>query len=151
MPTITIPQSSPADVRRSESQGVLIIHGHPAGAEAVAGKSLLDAGALTIAGDYYCHIDTHDWSALEVHLMASAVTGSITPVLERMYANRQMVRSSTNGVAIVAGTAQTISTSAIVGTQRFRVKITVPGSGSVTFAPGTNPAALTALAEFNGT
>lgn len=150
MPELMIPQHSPADVRRSETQGILTLHEVPAGDEAKINQSLLQAGALAIEGDYVCYIDTHDWSAFEVVLMPSAVTGTITPVVDRMYANRQQIRSTTSGVAFVAGSAQTIAVTTVAGTQRFQLRIAVGAGESVTFAPGTNPAAQTALAEFNG-
>lgn len=151
MPIYNIPQGSPADVRRSETQGMLVLSSVPAAEDqALIGKSLFDAGELAVEGTYSCHIDTHDWSALDVILMPSAVTGSITPALHRMYANRQMIRSSTTGIASVPATAQVISATTVTGTQRFQVDIAVPSGGSITYDPGTDPTALTALAEFNG-
>lgn len=151
MPTIHIPQGSPADVRRSETQGMLVLSSVPAAeSQALIGKSLFDAGELAVEGTYSCEIDTHDWAAFDVILMPSAVTGSITPVVHRMYANKQMIRSTTTGVASVADTAQVISVTTVTGTQRFRVDIAVPNGGSITYAPGDDPTDLAALAEYNG-
>lgn len=151
MTTLYTRQSSSADVRRSDTQGLLIITAIPAGAsESLLGKPLLAAGALTVAGTYSCDIDTYDWSALEVVLMASAITGTVTPHLRRMYASRAAVRSSTSGVGMSAGVSQTLSTSTVVGTQRFRLDLVIAGGGAATFDAGTDPTSPTALAEFNG-
>lgn len=150
MSTIYARQSSSADVRRSETQGLLIVTETPAGGEAALGLPLIAAGALATAGTYSCDIDTHDWSAIEATVMASAITGTVTPHLRRLYANRVAVRSSTSGVGMSAGVSQTLSTSTIIGTQRFRLDIVVGGGGSATFAPGSDPTTPTALGEFNG-
>jgi len=151
MPSIQIPQGSPVDARRSMTQGPLIISGIPAAESSdLLGKSLLEAGALDVEGTYSCLIETHDWSALDVILKPSAVTGSITPVLNRLYLNRHAVRTATNGVACSAGVVQVISSTTVVGTQRFRLDIAVPASGSITFTPGSSLTAPAALAEYNG-
>lgn len=150
MPVYNVPQHSTADVRRSEGQGVLILASVPAGDESKVGKSLLDVGALAIEGTYSCNIDTHDWSGFDVVLMASAKTGAIDVTLRRMYANKQMVREDADSATLTASVVSVLSATTITGTQRFRVDIDVPASGSVTFAPGTDPTALAALAEFNG-
>lgn len=150
MPVYNVPQHSTADVRRSEGQGVLILSAVPAGDEAKLGKSLLDVGALAIEGRYSCDIDTHDWSGFDVVLKPSANTGSITATLRRMYMNRQMIRDDADTGTLTAGNVSVLSTTTITGTQRFRLDIDVPSSGSVTFTPGSDPTALDALAEFNG-
>lgn len=150
MPTLNIPQQSTADVRRSEGQGMLIIASVPAGDEDKIGHALLDVGALAIEGRYSCDIDTHDWSGFDVVLMPSANTGSITATLRRMYANRQMIRDDVDNGTLIATNVSVLSATTITGTQRFRLDIDVPASGSVTFAPGDDPTAWTALAEFNG-
>lgn len=150
MPELYAPQTDAADVRRSETQGLLILTSTPAGDEGLIGKPLIAVGALAVEGTYSCMIHTHDWSALEVILKPSAVTGSVTPQLRRMYMGGQAVRSSTAGAACVAGTTDVITASAVVGTQRFRVDIPVPAAGSITFAPGSDPTSPAALAEFNG-
>lgn len=151
MPVYNLPQGSPADVRRSESQGVLTLVSVPAAEDqTLIGQSLLDAGALAVEGTYSCNIHTHDWSVFDVILMPSDVTGSITPEVQRMYANRQMVRSTTTGVASIAGTPQVLSVTTVTGTQMFRLDLAIPSGGSITYDRGGDPTALTALAEYNG-
>ena len=148
MPSIAAKQISSPDVRRSETQGLLIISKEPAGA-GVIGQTLIGQ-TLSVEGTYECLIETHDWSALEVILKPSAVTGTITPVLNRLYANRVEVRTATNGVAFIAGTPQTITSTTVVGTHRFRVDIAVGAGESVTFAASDDPTAQDSLAEYNG-
>lgn len=150
MPTIYTAQESPADARRSASQGMLIIASAPAAAVAKIGLPLLDAGALTDAGVYSCYIDTHGWSALEVVLMPSAVTGTFAPSLQRLYYSREAVRTTVAGSNFSAGAAQTLTTTTIIGTQQFRVDFTVPGGGSITFDAGVTASSPAALAEYNG-
>jgi hypothetical protein len=143
-------QPSSADVRRSFTIGPLVIHEAPAGAESVIGKSLLDAGVLDVAGAYVCNIDTYDWSAVEVSLQPSDVTGSFAPALERMWWNKQAVRDTEAGANFADDTLQTLALSDLNGTNRVRVKFTIPALGSIEFA-NTVPATPTSLAEFNGT
>lgn len=144
-----IRQTNSPDTRRSETQGMLVIDEAPASKD-VVGQSLLQCGALDVAGTYRCYIDTYDWSAIEAILKPSAVTGTATPYLRRMYANRKQVRDTVSGIAFVAGTPQVLSSTTIIGTQRFCVDIVVAGGASVTFDPGADPTSQSALAEFNG-
>lgn len=150
MPEIYAPQTDAADVRRSETQGLLLITSAPAGDETKVGKPLIAVGALAVEGTYRCMIHTHDWSALEVILKPSAVTGTITPQLHRMYLGGQAIRSTTNGVGASAGVTDVIATPTVAGTQRFALDLAVPAGGSITFDPGSDPTAPTAVAEFNG-
>lgn len=150
MATIAARQSNSPDARRSETQGYLVIDATPSGAESVIGQRLVDAGALSTAGTYTCYIDTYDWSAIEAVLMPSAVTGTVTPYLDRLYNNRVMIRDTVSGVGFGAGVRQVLSSTTIVGSQRFQVRIVVAGGASITFAPGSTPSSLAALAEFNG-
>ena len=148
MATIAARQESSPDKRRSETQGYLVIDSAPD--QSFVGQRLISAGALSTAGTYVCHIDTHDWSALEAILKPSAVTGTVTPYLDRMYHNRREIRDTVSGIAFVVATRQVLSTTTVIGTQRFQVRIVVAGGASVTFDPGSDPTAQTALAEFNG-
>jgi hypothetical protein len=144
MPTFGHPQGASADVRRADVQGMLNISKAPAAAAAKVGQALVGAG------EYQCDVRCDDWSVIEVVLMPSAVTGTFAPKIQRMYANGEKVRSETTGSNFAAATAQTLSLSNLNGSRKVRITFTVPGGGSVTFAPGTDPANATALAEWNG-
>lgn len=147
MPSYSLPQGSSADVRRSTPQGVLLIHSSTGAS--VVGQSVLTAGALT-PGVYVCEVETYDWGTIEVVLKPSAVTGTFAPKIQRLYANGVAVRSETSGSNFGAGAAQTLTLTALNGTTRCRITFTVPGGGSITFAPGTDLASPAALAEYNG-
>ncbi len=148
MPQMNMPQPSSADIRRSFPQGMLVIHEAPATAQALVGQALLGQ-TLSVAGDYVCNIDTYDWGTVEAILKPSAVSGTFAPSIERMYANKVAVRDTTAGSNFSAGAAQTLTLTSLNGTIRCRIKFTVPGGGSLTFAD-TTPAAPTSVAEYNG-
>lgn len=147
---INHPQISPADVRRSASEGLLVITAAPAAAQAFIGKALIMAGAINVAGVYDCEIETHDWSLLQAVVKPSAVTGAFAPSLDRMYFGGQAVRSTAAGANFAAGVAQTLDLTDLKGSQRARLRFTVPGGGSVTFAVGADPTNPGAIAQFNG-
>jgi len=147
---INHPQISPADARRSASEGLLVIMAAPATAQALIGKALVSAGAINVAGVYDCEIETHDWSLVQAVMMPSAVTGAFAPSLDRMYFGGRAVRNSAAGANFAAGVAQTVEITDLKGSQRARIRFTVPGGGSITFAVGADPTTPTAHAQFNG-
>lgn len=150
MPQLNHLQSSAADSRRSASQGHLVITSAPSAARALIGKSLIGAGLIDDPGVYVCEFATHDWTTVEVVLMASAVTGTIAPQLDRMYFGGKAVRNSDTGVDFVAATPQTLTLADLKGSQVARVVFTVGAGEDVVFDRGADETAPTALAEFNG-
>lgn len=140
-------QEESADVRRSQTQGLLVITASTV--RSTIGLTLLEAGALG-PGDYECDISTHDWQDIDVHLKPSAVTGDFAPTLTALYWDRIGHKGTPDtGSNFAAGTPETLSLTGLKGVQRCRLFFTVPGGGSVEFVntPGSNPAA---IAEYNG-
>lgn len=148
MPELTAPQGSPADTRRSKSMGHLIIHEAPAAAVALIGKALLAAGVIDEVGTYVCYIDTHDWSAVDVQIQASAVTGTVEITLDRMYFSGQAVHSQDTGTLTTS--AQTLSLTSLNGAQQCRVTLTLGAGDDMEFDAGADATAPDALAEYNG-
>lgn len=149
MTSFAAPQSSPADVRRSASMGHLILSSVPAGAEALLGKALIEAGAIDVEGVYGCEIATHDWKDIQVSLLASSVTGTIETTLDRLYCNGQAVRDQDTGT-LSSSVLDVLTRVDLLGTQSCRVTFTLGSGDAMTFAPGSDPVNPTALAEFNG-
>lgn len=143
MPSFLHPQTSPADVRRSASQGYLVIAEAPAAASALVGMSLQEAGVIDAPGTYVCYIDTHDWSTAQVTVKASDVVSTIPVTLDSLYHDRLTVRDSVNTAALTTS-AQELELTGLLGTQRCRVTFVLGSGDSMTFD------AVTALAEFNG-
>lgn len=149
-------QQSSADIRRAQTQYVLILSAVPATADqSLLGKALLDAGALNVAGEYRCRIQTDDWSAMEVHLKPTAVAGTFAPTLEALLwhegtpgtpvAHPDTANYADAGVNFVANTYQGLALATLKGVTKVDLKFTVPGGGgSITFASATG------IAEFHG-
>lgn len=114
------------------------------------GVPLVGAGALNVEGNYDVVIPTEGLADLEIHLMPSAVTGAITPVIETLYANGKAAKAVASTAAFVVATLQTIAIADLLGVRFVRVRIPVGATESVTFAAGTDPEAPTATAEYNG-
>lgn len=115
-------------------------------------KSLLEVGQLSVAGDYEAAFEVGGVSDIEVHLMPSQVAGAFAPTLVTTYANGGKTKGSAAGANFAAGVLQSLTLSGIKGVKKAIVKFTIPGGGSVTFAPGSDPggAAPAAQAEWSG-
>lgn len=134
------------------SQGALIILRAPVDAFAFQGKPLLGQ-TLVVAGDYECGFATDGMNDVEAEVMCSAVTGSVTPKLQAMRGDGESCDTSANedaGVPFVAGTAQVLTLSNLLGRTICKLKFTIPGSGAITFDKGTTLGTPTAVAEYNG-
>jgi hypothetical protein len=132
------------------SQVFLVLTKTPATAQAVRNQYLLDAGTLDVAGDYECSFATDGMNTIEAVLMPSAVTGTVTPTLRSMYANREATRDSDAGVAFGAGVKQTLTLTNLRGASIAKVTFTLDAGESITFARGSDAASPTAFAEANG-
>lgn len=130
------------------TQGELIISSAPV--PSVIGKRLTDAGALSTAGTYECEIATDGANVLEVELMCSALTGTVTAYLRAMRWNRASYRATAeDSGALVAGTPDVLVLTDLRGKTVCKVVFTLDAAESVTFAVGSTPATPTAVAEFN--
>lgn len=125
--------------RVPESQGVLCVTKAPDNARGFLGRDLPELGAITTVGAYECEILCDNWSSVVAHVRASAVTGTVRPVLVTRW-NDGTTRD-TNGVTdLVANTAQTLTLSGLNGQRRAYLTFSVDAAESVTFN----------RAEFNG-
>lgn len=150
MPVLNQFQDASPDVRRAASPGLLVVSDCPEAAKAAClGRSLLDCGTMNVAGVYDCVIRTDDWTVLEVVLMPTTVSGTFAPNIQRLYHNGVEARSTTAGSNFANATAQTLSLTDLNGTNKCRIRFTIPGGGSIVFTKGPE-ASQTALAEFNG-
>lgn len=117
-----------------------------AAAQSLVGQRLIDAGALTVAGDYYCRVEIGGLSALYLHLTATIAAGTATSQATTTYfvanggltdatlsaAPYQYQALTTTG-ALTTTTRQSSSLSATRGEQYLIVKITLATSPNVTF------------------
>ena len=141
-------QQGAVDVRRSQTQFVLVLSAVPATADqSLIGKALLDAGALSVAGEYRCRIETHDWNDIQVHLKPTAVTGTFAPTLDGLYWHEGTPGTpvahptlTDAGVNFVANTYQLLTLASLMGVTKCDVKFTIPGGGAITFASATGVA-----------
>lgn len=136
-------------------QALLRFSKGPAGAQSTifqnhVGVPLVDAGALNVEGNYDVIVPTDGLADIQIHLMPSAVTGSITPVIETLYANGKGAKQAASAAAFVAATLQTVEISDLLGVKAVRIRIPVGAAESVTFAQGADPETPTAVAEYNG-
>lgn len=145
-------QQQQVDVRKAQTQYILVLSAVPAAAaQSLLGKALLDAGALTVAGEYRCRIMTNDWNDMSVHLKPSAVTGTFAPTLEALMWHENTVGTpvahptlTAAGSNFAAGTAQALTLTDLRGVTKADLKFTIPGSGAITFASASS------LAEYHG-
>lgn len=134
------------------AQDRIVIRAVPAGASAgLIGKTLVDAGALTVTGAYECLIPLSGFrAALDVILTATWSGGTVTSALNTLYyvsnaADPSSWTNKTAGSGAGAMTSTTRQTSTLAaanlkGEQFARVTLTLAGTTSVTFTQ----------AEFNG-
>lgn len=99
------------------------------------GKTLLELGAISGNGDYYCDVDVSGLSAVEIHVRATA-TATTTPSAYTTYADgvtsKTALTDSGAGV-LVNGVARTFSISTLKGEKLVRFKFVIAGGGNVTF------------------
>jgi hypothetical protein len=131
-------------------QGLLMIASVPAAADnALVGQNLVDAGELTVAGDYQCLVPMAGMvTELEVHLTATFAAGSVTSDLGSLYVVRDFT-DPTTWVEKVAGTGdgaltttvrQSSDIAGLRGEQYALLKVTLAGGAEATFTQ----------AEYNG-
>lgn len=133
----------------AQTQGGLVLSAAPT--PGLVGQLLLEAGALG-PGDYECEIASDGCNVIEVELLASALTGSITMYLRAMrWWRAASIRgaASEDSDAIDTVTPITLTLADLRGKGICKVMFTVGVGESVTFAPGTDPTTPTAIAEFN--
>lgn len=115
----------------------------------LVGKTLVEAGALTVAGTYECLVPlTGLTSLLEVHLTATITAGTVTSSLNTLYYVSNATSPSTwtnktagTGTGSLSTTVRQTSTlSTLRGEQFARLTLTLASSPNVTFTQG----------EFNG-
>jgi hypothetical protein len=132
------------------AQDQLVLTAVPAAASpALVGKTLVGAGALTVAGVYECLVPlTALKTALEIHLTATIAAGTASSAAHSLYyvTNAALPSSWVNKVAatgtgsLTSTTRQSSTISTLRGEQYARVAITLATSPSVTFTQ----------AEYNG-
>lgn len=149
---MTSPLSRTVTPAYADTQGYLKITAAPDGAIGLIGKTLIEAGALTVAGAYECAIATDGVNVIEVELMPSAVTGSFAPSIKAMryhqFASARTAMVSA-GANFTAATTQVLTLTDLRGKKIVKVTFTIAAAGVVTFAVGANPASPAAIAEFN--
>lgn len=107
-----------------------------AAALSLLGKRLEDAGALTVAGDYYCDADIAGIASLEVSLRTSAQSGTaVTPDAYVTFQDGSTKRgtSATGFAALAAGVSDEGALTVPAGARVLRVKLTIAGASSSTF------------------
>ena len=98
------------------------------------GKRLIDAGALTVAGDYYCDFSLSGLSEAYVHLTATFATSTTTSDVYSTYKDgTTSYQGFTGDGALTTATLQTSSLTGLRGEQKGRVKITLGATPSCTF------------------
>ena len=134
------------------AQDRIVITAVPNGASAgLIGQTLVNAGALTVAGAYECLVPISGFrQAFEVILTATWSGGTVTSALNTLYfvSNAALPSTWTNKTAgtgagaMTSTTRQTASLAAanLRGEQYARVTLTLAGTTSVTFTQ----------AEYNG-
>jgi hypothetical protein len=131
------------------AQDRLIITAVPAAAAAsLIGKTLVDAGQLTVAGTYEVIIPTSGLSVIEVHLQATFATGTVSSGLFSLYYVSNAATPSTwtnkqtgTGTGSLSTTVRQSSTiAALKGEQYCRLTLTLGGTTACTFTQ----------AEYNG-
>ena len=134
------------------AQDRIVITAVPAAAAGgLVGKSLVDAGALTVSGTYECLIPISGFRTIcEVILTATFASGTVSSALNTLYyvSNAALPSSWTNKTAgtgagsLTSTTRQTSSFAAanLKGEQFARLTLTLTGIASVTFTQ----------AEYNG-
>lgn len=132
-------------------QNELVIVSVPSGASnALVGVALVDAGVLTVAGDYDVLVPLSGFvSKVEVHLLATIAAGTVTSQLNTTYfiadagsPSTWVAKTAGTGAgALTTATRQSSYISTIVGEQFAWLRLTIAGgSPSVTFTQ----------AEYNG-
>ena len=132
------------------AQGLLVIAAVPSGAAgSLIGTNLVDAGALTVQGDYYCLIPMGGIvTEMEVYLNATFASGTVTSDAWTLYLVRDMTNPATwqnkstfDDVGALATTVQqTFLYSGPRGERFASLKLTLAGGASATFTQ----------AEYNG-
>lgn len=112
-------------------QDNFIITGIPAGAdETLMGEPLIGK-ALTVAGVYTCRARTDGIQNIEVHIKASAFTGTVTPAFISTFLDGTAKQTAT--LANISGTAQNVSMT-LVGEKVCVFTLTLAAASSVTMA-----------------
>lgn len=129
----------------------LVITSAPNGARNLIGLRLVEAGVLSVVGDYECQFATHGFSGVEVSLKPNNVTGTVAPTFVRLRHNRVAVRETATGSTnFVDATLQTYEFAVLRGTIWCAVRFTLGSGEDVEFTPGTDLAAPAAIAEYQG-
>ncbi len=132
------------------AQDRLVITAVPAGASSgLIGKTLVEAGALTVAGAYECLVPiTGLRTELQVHLTATIAAGTASSALNTLFHVTNATTPSTwinktagtGAGSLTTTTRQSSSIATLRGEQLARVTITLASSPNVTFT----------MAEYNG-
>lgn len=127
-------------------QQYLLITEVPDGAEqSLVGKRLISAGPLVVAGDYYCRFYLGGVLAAECHLTATFGGGeTLSSHVYTTYKNGEADPCSdatakddfTSDGAMTTATAQHSTIDATDGSQYGMAKLTITGTGGVTFTVG---------------
>lgn len=131
-------------------QGPLIIHTVPATASAaLVGKTVVEGGALTVAGAYTCLIPIAGCvDTVQVHLNATFASGTVSSASDTLYwvqdpltASSWTTKTSATGDGSLTTTVlQTATITGLKGEQYAQCVITLGSSTSATFT----------VAEWNG-
>ena len=110
----------------------LVLTSVPAAADqSLKGRALKDAGTLTVDGVYVCEFDVAGLGNAEVNARASAVTGTVNPILETRFLDGSVMSQSV-GTDFVAATNKETVLAVDKGIERMFYYFTL-ASESITF------------------
>lgn len=119
------------------AQDLLRLSEVPAGvSSALKEVPLISAGALDVAGDYYCDVDIAGFADAEIIVRASSVTGTVTPSAFSTYADgvtSKAAATDSGAGDLAAGVRRTFTLADLKGERLARFKFVVGGGESVTF------------------
>ena len=87
----------------------LVLTSVPAAADqSLKGRALKDVGTLTVDGVYVCEFDVAGLGNAEVNARASAVTGTVNPILETRFLDGSVMSQSVGTDFVAATNKETV-------------------------------------------
>lgn len=101
----------------------------------ILGKLGLEVGEIDLEGTYDAHLDVAGCADAEVHIRASAVTGTVTPSAFITYADgvtSKAALTDDGAGGLVADERRTFSIADLKGVRRVVVRLVIDTGGAVT-------------------
>ena len=123
---------------RLGKQEFLYITDVPSGASAgLKGQRLIDAGALTVAGDYNCDANIEGLREAYTQLKATFAVSTVTSDVYSTYLDgTTSYQGATGDGALTTTVLQTATLTGLKGERKLRVKITLGATPNATFTQG---------------